>query len=287
MNQAQRPLTGPPPDTDRPPPDSFRERLRRGDPLIGTFLNTGSPLVAEICARAGFDWLVVDLEHGAGTEADLVAHLHAIQTTAVVPIVRVEEGTRLRIGRALDLGAAGIMVPQVQTAGDAVRIGRWLRWPPAGGRGLALFTRGGELGALRHGDVPASAETVVGIVQIETPGAVDAAAEIAAVPEVDALFVGPTDLSHTLGVPGDVEHPIFLDAAARVARAARDQGRAAGVMLWSADHLDRFADLGYTFFSLSSEGALLDRAARAAVAAAHDLVSWRASPGRPIPPDTP
>ena len=96
----------------------LRDRILAGETLFGTFLNLGSIQAAEVCARAGLDWVLVDLEHGSGTEADLLPQLAAIAGTPATALVRVEEGTRLRIGRALDLGADGVMVPQVNTAGE-------------------------------------------------------------------------------------------------------------------------------------------------------------------------
>ena len=115
-----------------PPAGSLRARILAGETLFGTFVGPGSPIVAEICARAGFDWLIVDLEHGAGTEADLLGQLHAIgdRTTA---LVRPQSGERLRIGRALDLGAAGIMVPRLETVAEVAR-GADVPALPAGGR---------------------------------------------------------------------------------------------------------------------------------------------------------
>ena len=250
----------------------IRERVLRGEVVLGAFLNLGSPLAAELCARAGFDWLLVDLEHGAGTEADLLAQLYAIEGadrpdgTRCAALVRPEEGTRLRIGRTLDLGAEGVMLPRLEQPEDIRRVVSWLRYPPVGLRGVALLTRGAELGEVPHGDVGTLSDRTLGIIQIESPAAVANAGEIAATDGVDVLFVGPTDLSHSLGVPGYLDAPVYLQAIGAVVHACQANGKAAGILLRSADALDRHLELGFTFIGLGSDGAYVTDGARAALA---------------------
>ena len=111
----------------------LRTRIRAGETLIGVFSDLASPLAAELCGRAGFDWICLDLEHGSATEADLLGLLYAVGTTSMAPIVRPPSAERLRVGRALDLGAAGIMLPQLQSAADVRQAVGYLRYPPAGG----------------------------------------------------------------------------------------------------------------------------------------------------------
>jgi 4-hydroxy-2-oxoheptanedioate aldolase len=246
---------------------SLRQRVLAREPLIGTFLVLGSPAATEVCARAGFDWLLVDLEHGMVGEADLASHFHALKGTDVAGLVRVEQGTRLRIGRALDLGAEGVMIPQVSSAEEAREIVSWLRYQPVGKRGVALFTRGLDFGSGGHGAVGVRNEEVVGILQVESGAAVKAADAIAAVDGVDVLFVGPTDLSHALGIPGQIDHPDYHAAIEAVAKAASSNGKAAGVLVWRPEDATRYAKLGYSFFSISSEGSLLERAVRTAATA--------------------
>jgi 4-hydroxy-2-oxoheptanedioate aldolase len=255
----------------------LRPRILAGETLFGTFLNLGSIQAAEVCARAGLDWVLVDLEHGAGTEADLLPQLAAIAGagSGATALVRVEEGTRLRIGRALDLGAEGVMVPQVSSAAAATDIAAWLRFPPAGRRGVALFTRGLAYGAGGHDSVDARNTEVVGIVQIESREGVAAAADIAAIEGIDVLFVGPADLSHALGIRGQLDHPDFEAAVRTVADAARTHGKAAGIMLWKAEEAARYVALGYTFFSLSTDGALLNAAIRGSLQAGRAASSSR------------
>ncbi len=257
--------------TSRPPAPGIVDlhpRLQAGETLYGTFAGLGSPVATELMARAGFDWLIIDLEHGAGTESELLANLHAMGATSTAALVRPQSGERLRIGRALDLGAHGMMVPRVDLPAQAREAISFMRYPPDGGRGLALSTRGAGLGEVGHGDVGAINRRLLGIIQIESPSAVEHAAEIAAIDGVDVLFVGPTDLSHSLGVPGRFDDSGYLAALARVTAAAEGAGKAAGILLRDAAALPRHRDLGFRFIGLGSDGAFITDGARAVLASA-------------------
>lgn len=247
----------------------LRTRIRAGETLIGVFSDLASPLAAELCGRAGFDWIVLDLEHGAATEADLLALLHAVGNTPMAALVRPQSAERLRIGRALDLGAAGVMLPQLQSIAEVRQAVSYLRYPPVGQRGVALRTRGAGMGSLAHGDVARVVnERIVGIVQIESRGAVDAADEIAAMEEVDVLFVGPADLSHALGVPGRFDDAAYLDAIRSVVAATDRHGKAAGILIYDAALLARHLELGFRFVGLGSEGSFVSSGAGAMLRAA-------------------
>jgi 2-keto-3-deoxy-L-rhamnonate aldolase RhmA len=244
----------------------IRQRALAGEPLFGAFLLLASPVGAELAARTGFDWLIVDLEHGAGSEADLLAQLYAIETTGASAIVRPASGERLRIGRALDLGAAGIMVPRLDTVDDVREAISYLRWPPDGARGLALLTRGARLGAIGHTGVRALNADVLGIIQIESRRALENADAIAAIDGADVLFVGPTDLSHSLGIPGQFDDPAFAGALERVVEACRSHGKSPGILLRQPSDVGRYLDLGYRFIGLASDAAFVADGARAALA---------------------
>jgi 4-hydroxy-2-oxoheptanedioate aldolase len=247
----------------------LRSRIHAGETLIGVFSDLASPLAAELCGQAGFDWTVLDLEHGAATEADLLALMYAVEATPMAPIVRVPSAERIRVGRALDLGAAGIMLPQLQSLDEVRAAVRYLRYPPAGARGVALRTRGAGMGSLAHADVARVVnERVVGIVQIEARGTVAAAESIAALDEVDVLFVGPADLSHALGVPGQFEAPEYQDALRSVVAGCQRHGKAAGILIYDAAALPAHLDLGFRFVGLGSEGSFVTAGAVAMLRAA-------------------
>jgi len=234
---------------------------------------TDSPSNMEIVARSGLDWLLVDLEHGTASEAVLLPMLMAAKDTPATALVRVETGSRIRVGRALDLGAGGVMVPQVQAADAARAVARWMRTQPAGERGVALFTRGMRFGAGGHDAVATRHEDLLSIIQVESKRALDEVEEMAAIDGIDVLFVGPTDLSHSMGIPGQLDDRAYEAAIARVAKATQASGKAAGVLVGNPQDVGRYADLGFTFFGLSSEAMMLDRAVRSALEAARDCVA--------------
>lgn len=246
----------------------LRRRIHAGEVLFGAWAGLGSPAAAELLGRSGLGWVVVDLEHGAGTEAELVAQLTAIEVTGTAALVRPQSGERLRIGRALDLGAAGVVVPRLDTVEQVRETVTFLRYPPAGTRGVALLTRGGRLGSVKHAGVAALNDDIVGIVQIESPSALEAADEIAAVDGVDVLFVGPADLSHSLGVPGQFDSSSYQDALGKVVAACRAHGKAAGILLYDPASFAPHLDLGYTFVGLGADNSFVLDGARAALAAA-------------------
>jgi 4-hydroxy-2-oxoheptanedioate aldolase len=247
---------------------SLRARVLAGETLFGMFLDLASPLSAELCARAGYDWLIIDLEHGGATETDLVGLLNAVNVGGSTAIVRPQSGERLRIGRALDMGAAGIMVPRLDSAAEAVEAVTFLRYPPAGVRGVALRTRGGGFGAVGHADVPTLNDQILGIVQIESPGALRQADSIAAVDGVDVLFVGPADLTHSLGIAGQFDHPTYRSALETVAAACGAHGKSAGILVYDPGLVPDLIDLGFRFIGIGSEGALVNYNAVAALATA-------------------
>jgi 2-dehydro-3-deoxyglucarate aldolase/4-hydroxy-2-oxoheptanedioate aldolase len=242
----------------------LRRRLTAGETLYGTFLGLGSSLAAEACALAGFDWLLVDLEHGGGDESNLVAQQLAADAHGVPMLVRVESTDRIRAGRVLDLGAEGVMFPRLESAADAEQAVRHLRYPRQGDRGVATYNRACGFGL--HPEALATAnDRIVGIIQVENRPAVDRVADIAAVPGVDVLFIGPRDLSYDLGVPGDTSAPVFREAVQRVLAAADHAGIAAGILAPDADTARRYADDGFRFIGVSSDATLLAMAGRQVV----------------------
>lgn len=250
------------------------ERLRADETLIGTFVNLGSAISAEICGSVGFDWVLVDLEHGAGTESDLPGQLQAIAATPASGLVRVESHERSRVVRALDAGAAGVMAPRVDTRAQAEAVVAATCYPPAGNRGVALMNRGAAFGA-RVGAFGTTDGLVCVIVQIESAEALGAVDAIAAVDGVDVLFVGPSDLSHALGCFGQFEDAAYVDGVRAVVKACRSAGKAAGVLAGSPADAERYLSEGYRFVGVSGDGGFL---AKGAAAAATEMRA-RTTPG--------
>ena len=242
---------------------SFKERVRNGNVTLGTFLNLGSALVAEVCALSGFDWLLVDLEHGAGGEEALVGQLLAGAAHDVPVLVRVESAERIRVGHALDLGAAGVMYPRLNTPDELIIALSHLWYPPRGDRGVASYNRARRFG----GDTKTTSDVndeLLCVVQIETFLALSNVKEIAATPGVDVLFVGPSDLSAALGCPGQLDSQIYLEALDHVVEAARDASVAAGILVGDVENVEGHLDRGFSFVGVASDSALLRRGATTA-----------------------
>jgi 2-dehydro-3-deoxyglucarate aldolase/4-hydroxy-2-oxoheptanedioate aldolase len=238
----------------------IRARLAAGETLIGTFLGLGSALATEACAVAGFDWLLVDLEHGGGSERALLHQQIAAEAHGIPMLARVESAERIRTGRLLDTGVTGVMFPRLDTADDVRAAVRHLRYPPEGDRGVATYNRVYDFG-LRPEGLDTANDSVVGIVQVESRQALAAVDDIAAIPGVDVLFVGPRDLSTDLGCPGRFDHPEFVQALDRVLAAAKDAGVAAGILAGDAHQAATYAGLGFRFVGVGSDASLLARAA--------------------------
>jgi 4-hydroxy-2-oxoheptanedioate aldolase len=240
-------------------PSRLRARLQTRETVIGSFVNLGTSITAEIMGIAGFDWLVIDLEHGAGDEAVLLTQLQALRGTDTAAIVRVEAINAARILHALDLGADGVMIPRVRSVTDAQTCVDACRY--SAGRGVARLNRSWHWGLAARNLAEADAE-VACVVQVETVEALDAVRDIAAIDGVDVLFVGPSDLGHALGLSGPPDNPALLERVASVAEAAREHEKAAGVLVGTLHQARAYHELGFTFLGCGSDGGLLASAAR-------------------------
>jgi 4-hydroxy-2-oxoheptanedioate aldolase len=247
---------------------TLRERVLGGETTFGTWLSTGSPVVAEACGRAGFDWVVIDTEHGMTTESTVLGQLYALGTTGATALVRIERSDRLRVSRVLDMGAGGLVVPRVDSAADVEEALGWMRFPPQGQRGIALGGRGQGFGKVGHADIGTLNDVVLGVFQIENAAAVADAEAIAAQPGADVLFVGPADLSHALGVPGRFDDPTYLDAVRTVVAACTTHGKAAGILLYDQAVIARHVELGFRFIGLGSDLGFVAAGARGMIEAA-------------------
>ncbi|HET7398130.1 MAG TPA: aldolase/citrate lyase family protein [Intrasporangium sp.] len=238
--------------------------VRNGDATVGTFLGTASAVTAEVCAAAGFDWLLLDLEHGAGGEEQVRDVVPAAGAYGVPTVVRVETDARIRMGRVLDGGAAGVMLPRMDNALQVSQALTHLRFPPRGDRGVATYNRACRFG-LDPGALDRADEEILVVAQIESAAAVAAADEIAGLDGVDVLFVGPRDLSHDLGVPGDTTAPAFVEAIESVLAAGQRHGKVCGLLVNDGAAAAQRLEQGWSFVAIGSDSTLLAAAARAAL----------------------
>jgi 2-keto-3-deoxy-L-rhamnonate aldolase RhmA len=259
---------------------TLKARLRAGEVLCGTILSLGPTEVADLLAGAGFDWLFVDAEHGALQPRDVLLILQAVagRTPCLVRVPALDEAW---IKRVLDAGADGIIVPQVSSADEAERAVRSAHFPPRGRRGLGT-ARANRYGLDLAGYLDRAAERVMVVVQAETRAAVDNIDAIARVPDLDAVFVGPFDLSASLGHPGELEHPEVRGAIARVSEACHRAGIRTGIFALEARGLAGRPAEGFTLLAAGVDTALLGSAAEALASQLRGAVAVRATrAGRP------
>lgn len=227
--------------------EAFARELRQGRAMVGAWQVVGHPVVAELLADAGFDFVTVDGEHSENTLSEIATCVRAIDgVDGAAPLVRVSSADRVEIRRVLDLGPAGVIVPQSESLVEAEEALRATRYPPAGVRGVAGRRSSGygrDLTADVRGEDPAA----LTILQIETAGALDDVEEIAALDGLDALFVGPADLSARLGAFGEFEGEQFREAIDRVVAAAEDAGVPVGTIAGTPDAVERRWDWGVDF----------------------------------------
>ena len=235
----------------------IRQRVLKRELVIGTWLNLGSSLTAEIAASAGFDWVVIDMEHGAGDHESMVHQVQAVSATPAAPLVRVAWNEAPRFKRVLDLGVSGVVVPCVADGEEAKQAVSAMRYPPQGIRGVASLNRACDFGREFQAYFARANDELLTVVQVETEGSVERANEIAAVDGVDVLFIGPMDLSTSMGIVLQYDHPRFKAALARVSEACRRAGKAAGILLGRPEQVPDTIAAGFTFVGLGSDGGVM------------------------------
>jgi 4-hydroxy-2-oxoheptanedioate aldolase len=241
---------------------TFRTALAEASrPLAGIWVCSGSPLVAEICAGSGMDWVLIDMEHSPNGLESVLTQLQAVAGYPVTPVVRVPIGDVVTIKQVLDLGAQNLLVPMVSSRTDAEAVVAAVRYPPRGSRGvgsaLARSARWNRVdGYLRNAD-----DHVSLFVQIETAAGVEAAAEIAAVDGIDGVFFGPADLSASMGHLGQPAHPEVLKAIDAGIATVLAAGKAPGIIDTDPAVSERYLKAGALFVAVGVEADLLIRAA--------------------------
>jgi 2-keto-3-deoxy-L-rhamnonate aldolase RhmA len=238
--------------------------LKEGKYAAGSWVSMCNPLGAEIMGLAGFDWLLVDMEHGAGDYQTLLTQLQAIAAAGeATPIVRVEWNDPVVIKRVLDIGAEGVMVPGIKTAAEAEKAVASTKYPPDGFRGIA------GVRASRFGQDPTylkeANQNVAVFMQIETKAAVENVEEILSVPGIDVAFLGPNDLAADLGHTGDMTHPEVVAAIEKVDAVANAKGIALGSVSRNWEQAKALVDKGYRAVSIMGDIPMLMQSAKGAV----------------------
>lgn len=250
----------------------LRDRFARGEAALGLWSSTASPVVAEILAGAGADWLLFDMEHSHAELGAVLAQLQGAKGTGTVVLVRPPSHDAQTIKRLLDLGADNLLIPRVDDVRQAQLIVEATRYPPHGSRGVAGSNRGADYGRDRSYLKDAN-DRVCLILQIESASGVRNAKQIALAEGVDALFVGPADLSADLGRLGEPNHPEVQEAISSVVQSCKAAGKPVGVFGASPEDAAERLSQGFDFVSVASDVRLLVHGAQQALDVARRAAS--------------
>jgi 2-dehydro-3-deoxyglucarate aldolase/4-hydroxy-2-oxoheptanedioate aldolase len=234
------------------PVNHFKRMLRESRTIFGAWLMSGTPATAEALGCAGFDFLVVDMEHVPVDTAQMIDILRALAGTPAPGVVRLPWNDMVMIKRALDGGAQTVMLPFVQNADEARRAVSSTRYPPGGVRGVAGLHRASRYATIPDYLAQAEAELCV-IVQIETLAALEQLPQIAAVPGIDAIFIGPSDLAASMGLLGDIANPALQQKLEEGARMCARLGKPCGIIGGNPEFVARFVDYGYNWIAIGSD----------------------------------
>ena len=245
-------------------PETLTTRIAASDrPLVGLWACSGSPIMAELVAGSGVDWVLIDAEHSPNGLESILAQLYAVSAYPVAPVVRPPFGDAVIIKQYLDLGVQNLLVPMVDSAAQAAEIVRAVRYPVDGVRGVgASLARSSRWNRVER-YLPDASSTISLTVQIESATAVEAAPEIAAVDGVDALFVGPADLAASMGLLGQQAHPDVVAGVLRSIEAGAAVGKPVGVNAFVPEDADRYLAAGADFVAVGADVAIVARASEA------------------------
>ena len=250
-------------------PHRFKARLAAGEHLFGTMITLPTPATAEILADVGFDWFFIDGEHGPLGTTEILSILQTVGND-VACIVRVPEAAETPIKRILDLGAAGIIVPQVNTADEAANVVRWAKYPPIGSRGVGLARAHGYGARFAKYLDNANDETVV-IVQAEHTTAIRNIESIVAIPGIDAVQLGPYDLSASMDRMGEINDPDVIAGIDRVLSVCRTAGMPVGCFGIAARDVASDIERGCTLVTVGVDAMILGVAAEKLLSEANAL----------------
>jgi len=247
---------------------NLKEKMRCGDFCVGPFLKAASPEIIEVSGYAGLDFVLLDMEHGP-LAFETIEHLVlAAERVGIAPVVRVEAITESAIIRPLDKGAAGILVPHVDSADMAKDVVRFSHFGPIGERGMDIYSRAAQYGHLPKKEYMQQAnENTLFVLQIEGSEGLRNLDEILAVPGFDVIFVGPYDLSQSLGMPGEISHPKVVQAIEGLVEAVRKSGRYVGIYADDVEAAKKWIGVGIQFIALSVDTAIYYQGCKRLVAA--------------------
>lgn len=243
----------------------FKAALASDKGALGPFMITSDPAFVEAAGHAGYDFVLLDMEHGPGTFENLQNLIRAANVAGVCPVVRVPRGTDIWIDRALDVGAGAVLVPQIDTAEQARAVVSAAKFSPVGTRGTCRFVRSAGYGAVPGAQYFSQAQETVVIIQAEGKKAVENLDEILDVPGIDVIFVGPYDLSSSLGHVGEIDHPEVIACIQGIIEKANAKGVKLGCFADTVEGGKKWRDMGVKFIGYSCDTYLFYQMAKADV----------------------
>lgn len=229
----------------------FKNKIENDHCVYGPFIKTSDPMFVEAAGLAGFDFVILDTEHGAVEIDKQQNNVRAAEARNLVPIIRLKDKSENTIARALDVGAYGIQVPQVSTVKEAETIVKYAKFYPYGMRGVCRFVRAADYSAMDRYKYFESSKDVLIILQLEGIDAIKNLDDLLKVEGVDILFIGPYDLSQSLGIPGQVNHKKVVDAMKKIIVKAKKQKKIIGCFVDTIDDLKMWKKLGVQYLSYS------------------------------------
>ncbi|MBD2085765.1 aldolase/citrate lyase family protein [Trichocoleus sp. ST-U3] len=247
--------------------NQLKRKLKRGEVVLGPFINCAYPAFIEICGHAGFDFAVIDMEHGALNTLVAEDLCRAADCVGLAPIVRIRKNDAPQIQRALDIGSAGVQVPQIETQSDAADVVRGAKYSPLGSRGLSFYTRAGVYAAAGTQITNQLNEESLIVVHVEGIRGVENIEEIVSVPHIDVIFLGPYDLSQSLGIPGQVQDSRVIELMQKCVTTIRKAGKSAGTFADNPETAKQWIDDGVQYITLGVDVGIFLRACEALVKA--------------------
>jgi len=244
------------------PTNKLKKALKEGDMQIGLWLGTAHPMIAEIGASAGYDWCLIDGEHGPNDVPTILAQMQAMSGGDASIVVRVPIGQDWVLKQVLDIGAQTVMVPMVETADQAAAMARAVRYPPDGARGMAASMVRASGYDLQPDYLDNANDEICLIVQVESARAIENIDAIANTDGVDVVFVGPADLSADMGYTGNMEAPEVVAAIKHAVERIRAAGKAAGIITYGGGNYSYYQDIGATFLGLAADVTVIAGALR-------------------------
>jgi 4-hydroxy-2-oxoheptanedioate aldolase len=230
--------------------ENFRDKINKGA-VFGIFAKSTDPAIIESTGYAGFDFIILDLEHGPGNTKNLQNLIRAAQVTGMLPIVRVKEKVPSLIGEVLDIGAGGIQIPQISSADDVREIIKLAKFAPEGMRGMCCFVRAAGYSSIEKNRYFKEANNALIIIQLEGEEAINNIDEILDIKGFDIIFIGPYDLSQSLGVPGEVDHPLVVEKMKKILKKCKEKKIIVGNFTDTGESAARWIKMGIRYVSYS------------------------------------